>query len=121
MQIGGIDSTASSIFTALLCVAFGGAAGGQIATAIEAFTAGRKALRPGVDVIARIPVIDSHTNAGKKLDCVDGNLSVKLVDFAYPARPDIKVCRQYSLDIKVGHIRPYILSSFWFCSSLWAI
>ncbi len=101
-QLGGIDSTANSVFITLFCVAFGGQAAGQMATAIEAFTAARKALRPGVDVIQRVPVIDSLSDQGKQLERVEGNISVEMVNFSYPTRPDISVCNKYTLDIKAG-------------------
>lgn len=48
-------------------------------------------------------MIDGLSNEGVKPDKkLEGNISLKNIEFSYPARPDIKVCKGYSLDIKKG-------------------
>ena len=56
----------TSVLIAMFSIAFGGQALGQIATAVEAMTTARKAIKSGVDVIKRVPVIDVQSDEGLK-------------------------------------------------------
>ena len=47
-----------------LCIAFGGQAMGQIASSIEAFAKARQAIKPGIDVIKRVPKMDIYSTDG---------------------------------------------------------
>ncbi|KAJ0389425.1 hypothetical protein ATCC90586_010606 [Pythium insidiosum] len=39
---------------------------------------------------------------GKKLERVSGRIEIESVSFAYPSRPEVKVCSNYSLRIEAG-------------------
>eukprot|EP00968_Pinguiococcus_pyrenoidosus_P017610 scaffold1763_cov211-Pinguiococcus_pyrenoidosus.AAC.5 len=100
----GVTVDGKSIFIAMLCVAFGGQALGQIATAVQSISSARKALRKGVDVMNRQPVIDSQSEEGLKPDHLHGRIEVANVNFSYPARPDIQVCNDYSITFEPGTV-----------------
>ncbi|ETL82115.1 hypothetical protein L917_17662 [Phytophthora nicotianae] len=53
-------------------------------------------------IIDRKPKINSTSDAGLKLPCIDGNIEFCKIEFAYPARPDAKIYRSYSLKIEKG-------------------
>mmetsp|Transcript_20465 Transcript_20465/g.62301 ORF Transcript_20465/g.62301 Transcript_20465/m.62301 type:complete len:1315 (-) Transcript_20465:278-4222(-) len=101
-ELAGVTSNGTSIFVAMLSVAFGGQALGQIATSATAFTAAKKAIKAGVDVINRTPPIDNQSDEGLKPKGVTGRITVEEVEFHYPARPDIEVCQGYSLVLEPG-------------------
>ena len=96
------EANASSIVIAMVCVAFGGQALGQVASAIQAFSVARAAVKSGFDVIRRIPVIDNQSEEGLKPDKIVGNISIENMSFNYPTRPGEGVCKNYSLEIPAG-------------------
>ena len=96
------ETTGSGILIAMLCVAFGGQAMGQIATVIEVIGTARKSIKSGIDVINRSPPIDYTAESGLKQDKMKGLIELKSVKFRYPARPDHLVCENYSLQIEPG-------------------
>ncbi len=99
------------ILITTFCVAFGGQSMGQMATAIDAFATGRKAAKPGFDVIQRVPPIDVTSSEGYT-DYKDSSdeysknnapcIELKNVKFSYPARPENLVCDDYTLKIQPG-------------------
>ncbi|ETP24527.1 hypothetical protein F441_02503, partial [Phytophthora nicotianae CJ01A1] len=55
------------------------------------------------EVIKRPSLIEpTNDDQGKKLDHVSGDIDIDNVQFAYPSRPEVEVCRGYSLKIKAG-------------------
>jgi ATP-binding cassette subfamily B (MDR/TAP) protein 1 len=59
-----------------------------------AFTAARTALAPMLEVINRKPLIDGMSEEGERPEEKSkGEIELKDVDFAYPSRPDILVCK----------------------------
>ena len=59
-----MEMDGTGIFIALMSIAIGGQALGQVATSIDAFTLARKAMKPAVDVMRRTPTIDANSNQG---------------------------------------------------------
>ncbi|KAG1713070.1 hypothetical protein DVH05_000797 [Phytophthora capsici] len=53
-------------------------------------------------VIDRKPVIDATSDTGRKLEHVDGDIEFRKLEFTYPARPDAKIYKNYSLKIARG-------------------
>ena len=104
----GSEMNGTSVLIAMFCLAFGGNALGQIATAVEAMTVARKSIKSGIDVIKRVPTIDVSSSKGIKLEEIDpniklmGKISLKDVDFRYPSRPENLVCDKYCLEIEAG-------------------
>ncbi|GAB6020133.1 hypothetical protein CHUAL_002862 [Chamberlinius hualienensis] len=75
---------------------------GQSAPYIEAFSQARAAAAQIYSIIDRVPPIDSSSDAGNKLDKVDGNFEFNNIFFKYPSRPDVPILNGLSLKVKNG-------------------
>lgn len=94
--------TAGRLFTVMMCVQMGGMSLGQIGPALDAFGKARRAMGSMLKIIERVPEVDVYSDAGAKPTKVDGEIEVVDIDFSYPSRPDIQVCKKYSLKISAG-------------------
>ena len=117
-----MEMDGTGIFIALMSIAIGGQALGQVATSIDAFTLARKAMKPAVDVMRRTPTIDANSNQGLILNksssqegegeekskkrreekTLEGSLVFEDVHFCYPTRPDVQVLRGFNLEVQGG-------------------
>ncbi|TMW60931.1 hypothetical protein Poli38472_000973 [Pythium oligandrum] len=84
------------------CIMMGGMALGQAGPSVQAMFSARAAAYDVFAVINRKSLIDPLSGDGKKLDNVSGRITIENVSFAYPSRPEIKVCSNYSLTIEAG-------------------
>ncbi|KAF1322463.1 Multidrug resistance protein abc superfamily, partial [Globisporangium splendens] len=75
---------------------------GQAGPCIQAIFSARAAAYDVFEVIKRKSLIDPLSDDGKKLTNVAGEIEIDSVSFAYPSRPEVKVCNNYSLKIKAG-------------------
>lgn len=64
----------------------------------RALGAGAKLLQ----VIHRVPSIDSADSSGLKLETVDGHITFENVNFIYPSRPDVPVIKDLSVTFPGG-------------------
>ncbi|XP_021737872.1 ABC transporter B family member 15-like isoform X2 [Chenopodium quinoa] len=64
----------------------------------EAASAGEKIM----EVIKRVPEIDSENMEGLTLDNISGEVEFKHVNFFYPSRPDSIIFRDFSLQVPAG-------------------
>lgn len=64
----------------------------------EAFAAGERI----VEVINRVPKIDSDNLEGQILQNVTGEVEFKHIEFAYPSRPDTTIFKDLNLKIPAG-------------------
>ncbi|KAL3670174.1 hypothetical protein V7S43_004489 [Phytophthora oleae] len=90
------------VITVFFAVIMGAMALGQAAPSAEAITSARAAAFPVFQTIKRPSLIDPLSDEGKKLDTVMGRIEIEKVSFAYPSRPEIQVCSNYSLTIEPG-------------------
>uniref|UniRef100_H3G8G1 Multidrug resistance protein ABC superfamily n=1 Tax=Phytophthora ramorum TaxID=164328 RepID=H3G8G1_PHYRM len=90
------------VLTVFFAVIMGAMALGQAAPSAEAITSARAAAFPVFQTIKRPSLIDPLSEDGKKLDKVMGRIQIENVSFAYPSRPEIHVCSNYSLTIEPG-------------------
>ncbi|GMF37206.1 unnamed protein product [Phytophthora fragariaefolia] len=90
------------VLTVFFSIIMGAMALGQAAPSAEAITAARAAAYPVFQTIKRPSLIDPLSDEGKKLDKVLGRIQIENVSFAYPSRPEIQVCSDYSLTIEPG-------------------
>ena len=72
----------------------------QTTASFPDFTKARLSETYLLKVIKRVPEIPFK--GGKKIDNLVGNISIRNVDFIYPARPNITVLKNFSLEIKAG-------------------
>jgi ATP-binding cassette subfamily B (MDR/TAP) protein 1 len=56
-----------------------------------------------LEMIQRVPKIDSESGAGEELANVAGEVEFKNVDFCYPSRPESPVLANFSLRVPAGH------------------
>lgn len=64
----------------------------------EAFSVGERIM----EVIKRVPKIDSESMEGEILENVSGEVEFKHVEFAYPSRPESIIFKDFSLKIPSG-------------------
>ncbi|GLD97151.1 hypothetical protein PINS_up005834 [Pythium insidiosum] len=83
-------------------IMMGALALGQAGPSIQAIYSARAAAYDVFAVIQRASLIDPLDPSGKKLDKVQGRITIDHVSFAYPSRPEVKVCSNYSLTIEPG-------------------
>ncbi|UPR04558.1 ABC transporter [Chloropicon primus] len=97
-----MDGTA--VFIALMSLAIGGQALGQVAGSVDALSVARKAMKACVDVIKNEPEIDPEAEGGLKPSQEDtkGKLELEDIKFAYPTRPDAVVFDDFGLTIEPG-------------------
>jgi ATP-binding cassette subfamily B (MDR/TAP) protein 1 len=94
---------AGKILSVFFCTIMGSMALGQIAPPMIAFISAKAAVRSVLDVINRKPLIDGLSAEGDKPDQRPlGAIEIKNVNFAYPSRPNITVCKDYDLKIAPG-------------------
>uniref|UniRef100_A0ACD5V6S1 Uncharacterized protein n=1 Tax=Avena sativa TaxID=4498 RepID=A0ACD5V6S1_AVESA len=73
----------------------------------EASVAGERVL----EVIRRVPKIDSGSDTGDELGNVAGEVEFKSVEFFYPSRPESPVFRSFSLRVPAGRTAALVGSS----------
>uniref|UniRef100_K3W854 Bile salt export pump n=1 Tax=Globisporangium ultimum (strain ATCC 200006 / CBS 805.95 / DAOM BR144) TaxID=431595 RepID=K3W854_GLOUD len=90
------------VLTVFFAVIMGAMALGQAGPSAQAIFSARAAAFNVFDVIKRASLIDPLSESGKKLEEVTGEIEIDSVSFAYPSRPEVVVCNNYSLKIKAG-------------------
>uniref|UniRef100_A0A803LSZ3 Uncharacterized protein n=1 Tax=Chenopodium quinoa TaxID=63459 RepID=A0A803LSZ3_CHEQI len=85
---------------AALCV--GGLALGSSLPNIKYFSEAAIAGEKMMEVINRVPDIDSEKMDGLTLDNISGEVDFKNVSFTYPSRPDSIIFRDFSLQVPAG-------------------
>jgi len=95
--------TGGNVIATFFSVIIGSFALGQAAPSIAAFVAAKAACAPLIEVINRKPLIDGLSEAGLcPSGRLSGNIEISGVRFAYPSRPAIMICEDYTLSIKAG-------------------
>ncbi|KAJ0390147.1 hypothetical protein P43SY_010222 [Pythium insidiosum] len=90
------------VLTVFFSIIMGAMALGQAGPSVQAIFSARAAAYDVFAVINRASLIDPLSEDGKKLERVSGRIEIESVSFAYPSRPEVKVCSNYSLRIEAG-------------------
>eukprot|EP00873_Tetraselmis_striata_P012568 jgi/Tetstr1/432832/TSEL_022182.t2 len=90
-----------TVLTCFFSALIGGFAVGQAGPAWGAFENGRVAGARVFAMIDRDPII-KYRSGGKKLPAVKGEIAFTNVNFSYPARPDLKVFKDFTLSVPAG-------------------
>jgi ATP-binding cassette subfamily B (MDR/TAP) protein 1 len=69
---------------------------------LQAIAHGRAAAAKLFVTIERVPLIDSDSPSGLKLESIRGEITLENVDFSYPSRPDVQVAKDLSLTFPAG-------------------
>ena len=92
--------TVLSVFFAVL---FGSVSLGQLVPPVSAFFTAKASVRPILKIVSRKPLIDGLSTEGLiKLEPSSGRVEFRNLEFSYPSRPNVKVCKQFSLSINPG-------------------
>jgi len=95
--------TGGTILSVFFSVIMGSIALGQVVPPVSAFFSAKASVRPMLNIIQRKPLIDGLSSVGEiKTERSEGNIELRNVGFCYPTRPNINVCKDYSLSIKAG-------------------
>ncbi|XP_047524484.1 multidrug resistance protein homolog 49-like [Pieris napi] len=78
---------------------------------MEIFASARGAASSLFSLLERKPIIDSLDDAGLSPRRVIGEISLEDIHFSYPSRPDVKVLKGFSLNIKAGECVALVGSS----------
>jgi len=103
LVINGTDGMdAGSVLVVFLAMIMGAMALMMLPTNVAAFGTGRAAAYKIFKTIERVPLIDTDSEVGLKPTECKGQITFEKVRFNYPTRPDAKILRRLTLDIKPG-------------------
>ncbi|CAI9104204.1 OLC1v1002833C1 [Oldenlandia corymbosa var. corymbosa] len=91
-----------TIFAVTGVLVFGGLSLGTCLSNLDRFSEAGAAAERIMEIIGRVPKIDSDNVKGDILQDVKGEVEFQQVQFAYPSRPDITVLKDFSLQIPAG-------------------
>ncbi|GAB4832232.1 ABC transporter B member 15 [Ancistrocladus abbreviatus] len=96
------DAKGGTVFAVGAAIAIGGLSLGSGLSNIKYLSEAASAGERIMEVINRVPKIDSDNLEGLKLDDVNGEVEFKHVQFAYPSRPESIIFQDFSLQILAG-------------------
>nr|XP_036584019.1 ABC multidrug transporter mdr1 [Colletotrichum truncatum]KAF6793278.1 ABC multidrug transporter mdr1 [Colletotrichum truncatum] len=96
------EADIGDIMTVLLAVLLGTASLGLVAPNAQALTAAVAAASHIFEIINHPRVIDSTSDEGEKPEVVEGSISFKNVNFAYPTRNDVEVLKGLTVTLQAG-------------------
>jgi len=96
------DADFEQMLIPIFCMFMLGAGLGQAGNGATDAAKAASAAERVFETVDRQSLIDFTSQEGKRLDKVSGDISLKNIKFAYPARPDKRVCNGYSLEIAAG-------------------
>jgi ATP-binding cassette subfamily B (MDR/TAP) protein 1 len=105
------EITLSSILTILMSIMIGAFSLGNVAPNIQAFTTAISAAAKIFNTIDRISPLDPTSDAGIKLDHVNGDLELRNIKHIYPSRPEVTVMQDVSLVIPAGKMTALVGAS----------
>ncbi|RHY66966.1 hypothetical protein DYB30_007552 [Aphanomyces astaci] len=90
------------VLTVFFTIIMSAMALGQAGPSIQAVFSARAAAAIVFDMIERPSLVDATSAHGSTLPSVEGDIQLDRIGFHYPARPEVQVCKGYSLHIKAG-------------------
>ncbi|KAK9351962.1 P-loop containing nucleoside triphosphate hydrolase protein [Lipomyces doorenjongii] len=96
------EETVGGVVTTLMCMILSTYALSNISPHARSVTNGMAAAVKIFATIDRESIIDSYSEAGKKLENLEGNIELKNVKFVYPSRPNVTVLNKFNLKIPAG-------------------
>ncbi|KAJ8748691.1 hypothetical protein K2173_008136 [Erythroxylum novogranatense] len=94
--------TGGDVLNVIVAVLTGSMSLGQASPCMTAFAAGQAAAYKMFETINRKPEIDGYDTKGRILEDIRGDIELRDVYFAYPARPDERIFCGFSLYIPSG-------------------
>ncbi|MBA0750495.1 hypothetical protein Gogos_001906 [Gossypium gossypioides] len=96
------DAPGGTVFIVAAAIAMGGLSLGASLSNLKYFSEACAAGERIMEVMKRVPNIDSDNLEGEILEKVTGAVEFRHVDFAYPSRPDTMVFKDLCLNIPAG-------------------
>ncbi|XP_062223848.1 putative multidrug resistance protein [Phragmites australis] len=100
-----------TVFAVSAAIVVGGLALGSALSNVKYFSEASSAGERILEVIQRVPKIDSESNAGEELANVVGEVEFKNVEFCYPSRPESPIFVSFNLRIPAGRTVALVGSS----------
>ena len=75
---------------------------GNAAPNFAAYASAKGAMDGIMEIVRRVSPIDASSEAGRKLDTVQGKIEFKGVHFFYPNRSNVQVLTDFSLTVNPG-------------------
>ncbi|TKW35603.1 hypothetical protein SEVIR_2G385400v4 [Setaria viridis] len=91
-----------TVYIVAVVIVVGGGALGSALSNIKYLAEASSAAEQIVELIRRVPKIDSESGAGEVLDSVAGEVEFRNVEFCYPSRPKSAVLVSFSLRVPAG-------------------
>ncbi|XP_052191593.1 ABC transporter B family member 15-like [Diospyros lotus] len=91
-----------TVYAVGIGIALGGLAFGSALSNIKYFFEASAAGERIMEVINRVPKIDSYTMEGQILQNISGEVEFKHVKFAYPSRPETTIFKDFNLKVPAG-------------------
>ncbi|KAG2714415.1 hypothetical protein I3760_03G025800 [Carya illinoinensis] len=97
------DAKGGTVFVVGAAIAVGGLSLGAGLSNLKYFSEAMSAGERILEVIKRVPKIDSDNMEGEILECVSaGSVEFKHIEFAYPSRPESIIFKDFCLEIPAG-------------------
>ncbi|KAM0868761.1 hypothetical protein ACQ4PT_041103 [Festuca glaucescens] len=100
-----------TVFAVSAAIVVGGLALGSGLSNLKYFSEASAAGERVLEVIRRVPNIDSASDAGEELANVAGDVEFKNVEFCYPSRPESPIFTSFSLRVPAGRTAALVGSS----------
>ncbi|EES06419.2 putative multidrug resistance protein [Sorghum bicolor] len=91
-----------TVYNVALIIVFGGGALGTALSNIKYLSEATSAAERIMELIRRVPKIDSESSAGDVLDNVAGEVEFRNVEFCYPSRPKSPIFVNFNLHVPAG-------------------
>ncbi|KAL6888374.1 hypothetical protein ACP4OV_009400 [Aristida adscensionis] len=92
-----------NVFAVSSSIIVGGLALGSGLSNIKYLSEASSAAERILEMIQRVPKIDSESDAGEELANVAGEVEFKKVEFSYPSRPECPIFISFNLRVPAGH------------------
>ena len=96
------DVSLSQILTIILAIIIGAFSLGQVGPNVQAFTSGVAAASKIYSTIDRVSPLDPTSDAGDRLEHVEGHVELRNIKHIYPSRAEVVVMDNVNLDIPAG-------------------
>ncbi|KAM0859697.1 hypothetical protein ACQ4PT_047011 [Festuca glaucescens] len=107
----GYQGQGGTVYNAAAAVIIGGLALGSALSNLKYFSEASAAAERVLEVIRRVPKIDSGSDTGDELANVAGEVEFKKVEFCYPSRSESPVLASFSLRVPAGKTAALVGSS----------
>ncbi|GJM90459.1 hypothetical protein PR202_ga06740 [Eleusine coracana subsp. coracana] len=100
-----------TVYAASASIVLGGTAFGSALSNVKYFSEASSAAEGILEVIQRVPKIDSQSDTGEELANVVGEMEFKNVEFCYPSRPESPIFTSFNLRVPAGRTVALVGSS----------